>query len=78
MDRFCNKLVFFLLSVTNTLAYCGSRNVFSVQALIRRHDTQHNDIQQNDTQHNDIQQNDTQHNIKVIATLSIMKLSALC
>jgi hypothetical protein len=30
--------------------------------LLRRHDTQHNDIQYNNTQHNDIQYNDTQHN----------------
>jgi hypothetical protein len=47
------------------------------KALIRRYDTQHNDIQPDDTQHNKIQHNDTQHNMYVIATLSITTLSIM-
>ncbi len=56
-------------------------------SFFRRHDTQHNDIQQidiqhNDTQHNNIQhngtqQNDTQHNGKAMSRWVSFKRSVL-
>ncbi len=59
--------------------YCprfSCRTILWIHIKIRRHDTQHNDIQRINTQQHDTQHKDIQHNIKWIAPLSIMALAA--